>query len=244
VESLSASEYTDDVLILAGDISNSLQLVERTFTSLARRFAKVLYVPGNHDLWVVRDADGGTSLDKLERIRALSRQCGIVTGACHLGALSIVPLLGWYDHSFGDPTPQLAQTWADYHACRWPAGFDVRDVAAYFATLNEPLLATRNTTVISFSHFLPRIDVMPASIPPAKRILYPVLGTSRLERQIRQLRPSLHVYGHSHVNRRVTIDGVSYINNAFGYPGEAHIAAKRLVCVYEARRAASIAVLC
>jgi hypothetical protein len=40
------------------------------------------------------------------------------------------------------------------------------------------------------------------------------------------------VYGHSHVNRDVAIDGVTYINNAFGYPRETRITAKALRCVH------------
>ena len=34
-------------------------------------------------------------------------------------------------------------------------------------------------------------------------------------------------------NRKVEIDGVTYINNAFGYPQETRIAKKELVCVYD-----------
>jgi hypothetical protein len=41
------------------------------------------------------------------------------------------------------------------------------------------------------------------------------------------------VYGHSHINRSVRIDGVDYVNNAFGYPGEERIAARRLLCIDE-----------
>ena len=51
-------------------------------------------------------------------------------------------------------------------------------------------------------------------------MLYPVLGTSLLEQQIRTLAPRMHIYGHSHVNRNLSIDGIRYINNAFGYPRE------------------------
>ena len=87
--------------------------------------------------------------------------------------------------------------------------------------------------VITFSHFLPRIDVMPRSVPDEVRILFPVLGTTLLEQQLRRLGSRLHVYGHSHLNRKVDIDGVSYINNAFGYPYETRIAAKRLLCIHE-----------
>ena len=87
--------------------------------------------------------------------------------------------------------------------------------------------------VITYSHFLPRIDVMPAYIPAASKFLYPVLGSKRLDGQLRNLNSRMHVYGHSHVNRHVKIDRVSYINNAFGYPNETMIALKRLKCIHE-----------
>ncbi|MFC0694346.1 metallophosphoesterase [Paraburkholderia humisilvae] len=45
----------NDVLILAGDISDSLAVVTECFTALTQRFSKVIYVPGNHELWVRRD---------------------------------------------------------------------------------------------------------------------------------------------------------------------------------------------
>ena len=68
----------------------------------------------------------------------------------------------------------------DFHACRWPAHFEMRDVAAYFQALN-PIPPVHEGMLISFSHFLPRIDLMPPYIPRAKRMLYPVLGSASLE---------------------------------------------------------------
>jgi predicted phosphodiesterase len=76
--------------------------------------------------------------------------------------------------------------------------------------------------------------VLPAYLPAAARKLDPVLGTHRIERQLRALGASIHVFGHSHINTRTVIDGVTYLNNAFGYPGEAWSHAKRLECVWEA----------
>ena len=64
-------------------------------------------------------------------------------------------------------------------------------------------------------------------------MLDPVLGSTLVEDQLRKLGSSIHVYGHIHVNRQVTIDGVSYVNNAFGYPHEMCNTAKRLKCIYE-----------
>jgi predicted phosphodiesterase len=229
---LSTQDYRRDTLILAGDVSDSLETLETTFRGLVQRFDSVAYVPGNHDLWVRGDT-AGTSLEKFEAVHALAAECGVATAPVHRGPVSIVPLLSWYDYSFGKPSKQLSARWADFRACRWPDAFDASAVTSWFLERNEKSLDTENETVISFSHFLPRIDVMPAYIPPERRMLYPVLGSTRIEEQIRILQPDIHVYGHSHVNRRVRLDGIDYVNNALGYPQETRIAARELVCVYD-----------
>jgi predicted phosphodiesterase len=229
---LSRSEYTDDLLILAGDISDSLDRLKHCFVELACRFRYVSYVPGNHDLWVVRNKELVSSIEKYELICSIAESFGVSTRTMRYRDLTIVPLLGWYDYSFGQPCDYLIKTWMDYHACRWPKGFDDAKITRYFTEKNE--FATYNDcgTVISFSHFLPRIDLMPSFIPMSQRRLYPVLGCTRLEEQIRHLDSTIHVYGHSHVNRQVCIDGILYVNNAFGYPSEARITAKELVCIF------------
>lgn len=229
---LSASEYRDDVLILAGDISDSLERVGWALSTLAARFRRVMYVPGNHDLWVIRDAKRYTSLDKFERLCRVVEQSGASMQPQAVGRVLIVPLQGWYDYSFGTPGSALLESWMDFHACRWPPHFEMRDVAAHFQALNQVPPPVPGGTLISFSHFLPRIDLMPSYIPPARRMLYPVLGSTRLEEQLRAMKSSIHIYGHSHVNRRVAIDDVTYINNAFGYPDETRIAAKELLCIH------------
>lgn len=231
IADLSASDYRDDVLILAGDVSDSEERLRTSLRTLARKFRQVLYVPGNHDLWV-RGERERSSFDKFRQLCAIAADSGASMRSFHHGSLSIVPLLGWYDYSFGEPGAELLERWMDFRACRWP-DMHARDVAAHFCAMNESELAVRNDTVISFSHFLPRIDLMPRFIPHRQQFLYPILGSELLEQQIRRLKPGMHVYGHSHVNRRVRLDGVDYINNAFGYPNETRIAAKRLLCIHE-----------
>jgi Icc-related predicted phosphoesterase len=121
----------------------------------------------------------------------------------------------------------------DYHACRWPDDWGPEDAALHFTRLNRRVAARVASRTITFSHFLPRLDLVPAFVPRKHRLLDPVLGSTRLERQLRQLNSSIHVYGHSHINRSVHIDGVTYVNNAFGYPGEERISSRRLLCIDE-----------
>lgn len=233
VANLSCAEYQDDVLILAGDVTDARQLLDWCLTTLAKRFHKVLFVPGNHDLWVVREDRKKNSLQKFNDVCGVVESSGASMQAFCERDVSIIPVLGWYDYSFGEPSEELKSIWMDYRACRWPSGFTEKEVAAHFEAFNNKQVSQAGGQVITYSHFLPRIDLMPGFIPNAKKLLYPILGSVQLDLQLRQFNPNIHVYGHSHVNHQVKIDGVSYINNAFGYPSETGIASKRLMCIHE-----------
>jgi predicted phosphodiesterase len=233
IANLSTSEYQDDVLILAGDVTDTLRMLDWCLGTLARRFKKVLFVPGNHELWVIREGPEKNSLQKFDEVCTVAESSGASMKPFRERGVSIIPLLTWYDYSFGEPGEQLRSMWMDYRACRWPSGYTEKDVAAHFAAFNDKQVSLAGDKVITYSHFLPRIDLMPAFISCAGRVLYPILGSARLDGQLRRLNSQIHVYGHSHVNRNVTIDGVSYINNAFGYPNETWITSKRLVCIHE-----------
>lgn len=226
---LSQSDYTNDVLILAGDISDQIDLVTRSFEIVTRRFAKVLFLPGNHDLWTARSGRG-PSFGKFDELNALCRSFGIETGPITFGRTLIVPLLAWYDYSFGEPGPMIRRGWMDFYKCNWE-GLEPADVAARFDAMNDTPDTAGFEAVYSVSHFVPRLDLMPARYPEKHRALFPVLGSQRIETRIRALGATMHFYGHSHLNRNKTLDGVTYINNAFGYPSETEISAKTILHV-------------
>ena len=228
---LSQFDYREDVLILAGDLTDNLLLLKECFRSVQGKFKSVLYLPGNHELWI-RAHDTGNSIDKFHRICELAVSEGLHVTPQRFGALTIVPLFSWFDFSFGTPNTKLRDHWMDFRMCSWPKAFDEREVCRYFHALNVEHLAIKNETVISFSHFLPRIDLMPMGIPESIKYIFPVLGSSALESQIRQLSPSVHIYGHSHLNRNKKMDSTTYINNAYGYPNEGRICRKKLISVY------------
>lgn len=233
VRSLSSQDYRDDVLILAGDVTHKLPELAAALNALTTRFNKVLFVPGNHELWVLGEAPERTSLQKFADVLAVATQSGASMQPYRRDDVLIAPLLGWYDFSFGRPTTELQGIWMDFHACRWPAGFEPDDVAAHFTHMNSGISTGGAGKVITFSHFMPRIDLLPSHVSSRHRLLDPILGSTRLEQQLRQLGSGIHVYGHSHINRRVSFDGVTYINNALGYPGEERITQRQLLCIDE-----------
>jgi Icc-related predicted phosphoesterase len=232
LQSLSMMDYQEDLLILAGDISDSVVLLESCFKQLSQRFKTVMYVPGNHDLWVIRSRQKN-SFEKFEFVQTVARESGIKTGAFESDGLSIVPLLGWYDYSFGLPSEGLKNRWMDFIACKWPQNYNEPMITKFFTSKNVPLLEIKNNTIITFSHFLPRVDLIPKFVSTTGNYLHPVLGSSIIEEQIRKLNPIIHVYGHSHINQNITKDNICYINNAFGTPNETRITKKALIMIYE-----------
>jgi predicted phosphodiesterase len=233
IRSLSRLDYRDDLLILAGDVSHRLPELAWCFGELVARFKHVLFVPGNHELWVLGEDSCRTSLDKFADVVNVAQSSGASMQPFLQDGLLIVPLLGWYDYSFGEPSEDLLNMWTDYAACRWPPGYRPADVAAHFTAMNRLPARQAVRRLITFSHFMPRIDLIPAAVPSRHRVLDPVLGSVLLERQLRELEANIHVYGHSHINRCVQLDGVTYVNNALGYPNETRIAVRQLLRIDE-----------
>ena len=226
LRNLSKNEYNNDILLLGGDISHSIKEVDSTFNFLKKYFKDIFFVPGNHDLWV-KDRDFDDSMAKFDYIIEMARGYDIKVDYTKYENFSIVPLFGWYDYTFGKPTEELKSIWMDYNYCRWPDNFNDKEITAYFLELNKKLPDIEENNIITFSHFLPKIELMPSIIPKEYRVIYPVLGTSFIDDQIRKIGSKIHVYGHSHVNIYEKSDGILYINNAYGYPNEKRISRKQ-----------------
>src|SRR5262245_50989657 len=72
--------FPEDWLILAGDVGESEEHLRSAFAGLGRRFARLLWVPGNHELWTPPgrpDALRGQA--KYERLVAVCREHGVLT---------------------------------------------------------------------------------------------------------------------------------------------------------------------
>lgn len=212
LQELSGTEYRDDALIVAGDISDRLEIIRETLLLLRGKFRQLLYTPGNHELWV-RGAEIN-SLEKLQLVLDLCDELDISTKPLRFENFWVVPLFSWYDGVF---EPEMA-AWADFHFCKWPE--DAAPLADYFLRLNEPHLQTYDAPVISFSHFIPRSDLLPPKEYLRISWLGKVAVCGALDTQIRQLNSNVHICGHTHTTFDVIIDDVRYVQNAVRYPKE------------------------
>jgi len=242
LEQLSRRDYADDAVVVAGDVSHSMEVLRRTFDVFLQRFRHVFFVPGNHELWT-RNGAGTNSIQKFEAVLGLCESMGIHTGAEVIGSgddrVCVVPLFSWYTRpgEGGDtlyrerPSEQPSESvWADDYLIKWPQTAGFRPVQ-YFLDLNAARVAADYAVErISFSHFLPRQDLIfaapgegpyaPMDPARARFNFSAVAGSSLIDEQVRRLGSRLHVYGHQHRNRRRCYDGVWYVSNCLGYPEE------------------------
>jgi UDP-2,3-diacylglucosamine pyrophosphatase LpxH len=247
IQALSSREYTNDTLILAGDVSHDLHKLQAALAALRARFAQVFFVPGNHELWI-RQQECTDSMAKFWRVIELCTALGVQTSPGKIGAAGgktgvwVVPLFAWYvqpeegqDSLFVPKAGEDAtlEMWADNYLTTWPGLGQGSTVAEAFLRLNEAHVhRPYDAPVISFSHFVPRTELIyrttqeSTAAGRALRDPHPrfnfsrVAGCTGIEAQIRQLGSMIHVYGHQHRNRHRHIDGVLYISHCLGYPAE------------------------
>lgn len=153
------------------------------------------------------------------------------------------PDLPWVPSEHADTS---IGAWMDFWKIRWPGelvveiqkrgqrfSFDGRGTAPglseIFGAANESWLAEmlprllngqRPAAVISYSHFLPRQDLLPEKRFLFYSFLHKVSGSHVLEGQVRRFRPDVHVCGHTHMPFDVEVDGQRYVQWSLGNPSE------------------------
>ncbi|MCO5547063.1 hypothetical protein L7F22_000504 [Adiantum nelumboides] len=226
VKAMPLDVFREDTLIVAGDVAEKLKTFVATMTLLKDRFKHVFFVPGNHDLWC-RDVEPNEmhSLEKLLKILKVCHSLGIETGPRSFDKDPDIP---------GYRFPPLKFVCRDFQACKWQFPYStVGDMlAVYFDNLNSQSWNTVEKIkqsahqVISFSHFLLRLELC-----PEKRMLfYPnlpkVVGSDYLEASVRRVHSidgsssACHVFGHTHFCWDATLDGIRYIQEPLAYPKE------------------------
>jgi len=237
---LSDTAYKRDAIIVAGDVSDDLIELRQSLDLLKSKFRDVFFTPGNHDLWVTKADRARGQSDSMLKLRAILKLCdylGVHTRPMRVGnataGVGIVPLLSWH-HASWDPEPDLRgfaippveQVMTDFRNCVWPAPLDPRtdSIARAVDALNDELLSaaqvSQSEPLVSFSHFLPRVELLPEKRFLTLPVLAKASGSDPLRNRVQLLRPTMHVFGHTHFGWDQTLDGTRFVQGALAYPGE------------------------
>jgi 3',5'-cyclic AMP phosphodiesterase CpdA len=225
-----------DWLIVAGDVADGLDAVEWALRMLAQRYARVIWVPGNHELLAYGD-DPLRGERRYQHLIELCRGIGVLTPEDPFplwegpgGPVLLVPLFLLYDYSFGrnvGATKEEALRRAheagvvcvDEYLLR-PDPFPSREAwcADRVAAAEQRLAATDpELPTVLINHF-PLID------EPTKVLRHPEFaqwcGTVKTADWHRRYRATTVVYGHLHIPRTTWHDGVRFEDVSLGYPRE------------------------
>ncbi|HTA14833.1 MAG TPA: metallophosphoesterase [Solirubrobacteraceae bacterium] len=239
VERLRA-QSEDDWLIVCGDVSETISDLEWALDLLRRRFARVIWAPGNHELWTTPDE--ALKLRGEQRYRHLVEVCkrfGVLTpedpyavweGA--EGPLTIAPLFVLYDYSFGR---NIAPTKERSLALAHQAGVVCSDE---FLLHPDPYPSREAWCHARVAHTQARLESCDRDIPmvmvnhfplidaPTRVLLHPEFaqwcGTTLTADWHRRFRTAAVVYGHLHIPRTTWQDGVRFEEVSLGYPREWH----------------------
>ncbi|MFI9031025.1 metallophosphoesterase family protein [Streptomyces sp. NPDC053560] len=228
----------EDWLIVAGDVGEKFDDVAGTLRLLAGRFAKVIWTPGNHELWThPQDPCPLRGEARYLELVELCRGLGVATpedpyplwqGA--EGPVAVAPLFTLYDYSFRAPG---ATTTEQSLRIAHDAGIVCSD--EYFlhpdpypgraAWCRQRIEASeRRLSALDPSLRTVLVNHWPLVRQPTRVLRYPEFaqwcGTELTADWHIRFRAASVVYGHLHIPRVTHYDGVRFEEVSVGYPRE------------------------
>ncbi|WP_018691947.1 metallophosphoesterase family protein [Algicola sagamiensis] len=232
-------ETEHDWLILAGDIAEQESDFEWAISLLADRFEKVIWTPGNHELW-------STPNDKLKlpgelRYKHLVKICrryGVATPedpflryTCQDGShVTIAPIFTLYDYSFRNAADHTALQAVERARRSGAMSSDEFFLKAfpYQSVMNwcdERVAYTderlrqldSEEPIVLVSHF-PLIKEATNGLKNPDFAIW--CGTNKTRKMVEQLNAKLVIYGHLHLPSVDIYEGVIHAEVSLGYPKE------------------------
>lgn len=228
--------YPQDWLILAGDIGETLTHLRDALEILTRRFARLIWVPGNHDLWTLpSDTTQLRGEEKYRQLVALCHTYDVLTPEDPYvrwpGAetpLLLAPLFLLYDYSFRpDNVPEeQVLAWAE----------EAQVVCTDQYLLHPDPYASLSAWCAARCQYTEH-RLVEACAPQTRFILinhYPLLqsllhlkyiprfspwcGTKRTAHWHTRFPTEVAIYGHLHMRTTEYQDGVRFEEVSLGYP--------------------------
>ncbi|RDG39991.1 metallophosphoesterase family protein [Streptomyces corynorhini] len=228
----------DDWLIVAGDVAEKYADVEWALRTLSERFSRVVWAPGNHELWShPQDPCELRGEKRYLQLVSMCRELGIATpedpypvwrGAG--GPVAVAPLFVLYDYSFRAPgtttkeeslrvAHEAGVVCSDEYLLH-PDPFESRD--AWCRSRVEE--TERRLSAVDPALRTVLVNHFPLVREPTRILHYPEFaqwcGTELTADWHVRFRAEAVVYGHLHIPRVTRYDGVRFEEVSVGYPRE------------------------
>ena len=227
----------DDWLVLAGDVSDTVRGLTWALDVLGPKFARLFWVPGNHELWVRPSSSEPRGQGRYEQLVSACRERGVLTPEDEYvewpeqsegEAVRIAPLFLLYDYTFAPPEHrgrEAAVAWAEESGIA--AADEILLASDPYSSREEwcharvaqtaPRLAAAALThrLVLINHWPLRHDLVRLGRVPRYA---PWCGTRETEDWHRRFRAVACVHGHLHVRATDLRDDVRFEEVSLGYP--------------------------
>ncbi|WP_228000215.1 metallophosphoesterase family protein [Nocardia australiensis] len=228
----------DDWLIVAGDVAEKTDAIRWALGSLRERFAKVIWVPGNHELWTTardplhRRGEGCYRhlVDVCRAMDILTPEDPYPTWEGEGGPAVLVPMFLLYDYSFLPPGTHTKQEGLALAEARGAVATDEHLLAC------DPYASREDWCRERVEYTRARLDALDPEVPLILINHFPLLrrpvdrlfrsefalwcGTELTADWHRRYNVRCVVYGHLHIRRTDHFDGVRFEEVSIGYPRE------------------------
>jgi 3',5'-cyclic AMP phosphodiesterase CpdA len=232
------SESGDDWLIVAGDVGELFADIEWALGLLRDRFAQVIWVPGNHELWTHgRETVPWRGEERYRHLVELGQRLGVITPEDPYpvwtgpgGPVTIAPMFLLYDYSW---LPENAPTREEALDYAYQTGVVCSDERVLYPDPYQSREAWCWARVEATERRLAGLDPAVGAVlvnhwplvrEPTRILRYPQFaqwcGTDRTASWPTRFNAVAVVYGHIHIPRTTWYDGVRFEEVSVGYPRE------------------------
>jgi 3',5'-cyclic AMP phosphodiesterase CpdA len=232
------SESGDDWLIVAGDVGELFADIEWALGLLRDRFAQVIWVPGNHELWTHgRETVPWRGEERYRHLVELAQRLGVITPEDPYpvwtgpgGPVTIAPMFLLYDYSW---LPENAPTREEALDYAYQTGVVCSDERVLYPDPYQSREAWCWARVEATERRLAGLDPAVGAVlvnhwplvrEPTRILRYPQFaqwcGTDRTASWPTRFNAVAVVYGHIHIPRTTWYDGVRFEEVSVGYPRE------------------------
>lgn len=227
----------DDWLVVAGDVAERVDAVVDTLSVLRERFARVIWTPGNHELWTTaKDPVQLTGVERYQHLVRACREIGVYTPEDDFAVwphadrpLTVAPLFLLYDYSWRDEGLTMSEALEKARV----AGVVCTDE---YLLLPDPYPTRQDWCVDRVAFTRQRLDAVPSDhgtvlvshwplhrhpTAPLRRPDFSLwCGTEATADWHLRYRAEVAVFGHLHIPRTTYADGVRFEEVSLGYPRE------------------------
>ena len=216
-----------DWLIVAGDVAERTDVILKVLNRLRKRFAKVIWVPGNHELFASAD-EPHKGREKYELLVDGCRRIDVLTPEDPypvFGDVTVVPLFTLYDYSFRPPGSTVEQAISAAHE-RGVVLTDEFSIAPFVDIRawcwDRLAYSVNRLSRVSGPTIL--VNHWPLLVEPTQQMYYPEIalwcGTRHTRTWPQRYNAQQVIFGHLHIPGTTVVDGVAHHEVSLGYPRE------------------------